>query len=268
MSTAPVVREFRHTLLWPITLRPLKRERGAEVIHYWDILKRNPGAWQYVADPLLIDDMACVAGYDEFVYFLPYVQRFLYGVGDEGQGAQASLHVFRRDDIDAIRVQLDRAHTLTLKVDRARLYFFYDIDVALAVLDVAAQDVPLDAAIELMDRFGRPYPATWNAEQEAAHCPLSVEFLGADGALLSRSDYHDRDKYLDLVRNQRQTPLSLHWEFLLSPMVPAYLPGGTIKYYQIENKRIPIMSFLSFDDPRQLTRGDMVRIAFAAKWAE
>ncbi|NJR71993.1 MAG: hypothetical protein HC782_02460 [Gammaproteobacteria bacterium] len=50
--------------------------------------------------------------------------------------------------------------------------------------------------------------------------------------------------------------------------MPAYLPGGAIKYHQIENKRIPIMTYLSFDDPTLLTRGDMVRIGFAAKWGD
>jgi hypothetical protein len=58
----------------------------------------------------------------------------------------------------------------------------------------------------------------------------------------------------------------MHWEFFLSPLVPAYLTGGQIKYHQIENKRIPMMSYLSFDDPTKLTRGEMVRIGFAAKW--
>jgi hypothetical protein len=86
--------------------------------------------------------------------------------------------------------------------------------------------------------------------------------------LLSRSDYEDREKYLELVRNQRQTPLSLHWEYFLSPLIPAYLQGGVMKYYQIENKRIPIMTYLSFDDPRALSRGDMIRIGFAAKWGD
>ncbi len=268
MQSAKVVRELRHTLLWPITLRPLRRERGAEELHYWDVLKSNPGAWKYVDDPLLIDDAACIAGYEEFVYFLPYVQRFLYGVGDEGQGAHASLHVFRRDDIATARVELDSGDKLDLYVERARLYFFYDIDVALAVLDVSARDVPLAAAVELMDRFGRPYPPGWAGAETAAHCLKSVELLGADGAQLSRSDYGDREKYVGLVRDQRQTPLSRHWEYLLSPLVPAYLPGGLIKYYQIENKRIPILTYLSFDDPRELTRGDTARIAFAAKWGE
>ncbi len=263
------VRNFNHTLLWPITLSPLKRHLGSEVVHYWETLKRNPGPWRYVDDTLLIEDESCVAGYEEFVYFLPYVQRFLYGVGDEGRGAQSSLHTFTRNDIATAEVVLtEGAAPIVLDVLRARLYFFYDVDVAVAVLEVAGENIPLADVVELMDRFGRPYAPAWDGQGQGAHCPHSVAFHGKDGALLSQSDYGDRDKFIDLVRGERQTPLSMHWEFFLSPLVPAYLPGGAIKYHQIENKRIPIMSYLSFDDPTVLTRGDMVRIGFAAKWGE
>lgn len=264
-----VVREFHHTLLWPITLRPLRRDPGSDVTYYWETLKRNPGPWKFVADTLLIEDESCIAGYEEFVYFLPYVQRFLYGVGDEGRGAQSSLYAFTRDDIKTVEVTLARGDApIKLDVLRSRLYFFYDVDVAVAVLEVAGRDIPLNDAVELMDRFGRPYAPAWETPDRGAHCPHMVAFHGADGALLSQSDYGDRDKYIDLVRSERQTPLSMHWEFFLSPLVPAYLPGGSLKYYQIENKRIPIMSYLSFDDPTKLSRGDMVRIGFAAKWGD
>ncbi len=267
------VREFNHTLLWPITLQPLRREAGKEVVHFWDMLKRRPGPWEFVDDALLIEDESCLAGYEEFVYFLPYVQRFLYGVGDEGRGAQSSLHAFQRHDISEVRLRTEPdADEVTLQVRRARLYFFYDIDVALAVLEVAGENIPLETAVEIIDRFGRPYPPAWEADGRGAHCLHSIEFWGSDAkgvpALLSKSDYADREKYQELVRAQRQTPLSLHWEYFLSPLVPAYLPGGAIKYHQIENKRIPMMSYLSFDDPRVLTRGDMVRIGFAAKWGD
>ena len=268
-----IVRDFNHTLLWPITLRPLRREAGVGLIPFWDMLKRRPGPWEFVEDALLIEDETCLAGYEEFVYFLPYVQRFLYGVGDEGRGAQSSLHTFQRHDLKEVRVQTEAgAEVISMQVRRARLYFFYDIDVALAVLEVAGKNIPLETAVEIMDRFGRPYPPAWEPNGRGAHCLHSMEFWGQDAAgapmLLSKSDYEDREKYLDLVRNQRQTPLSLHWEFFLSPLIPAYLPGGVMKYHQIENKRIPIMSYLSFDDPHELTRGDMVRIGFAAKWGE
>lgn len=273
MTTDPatIVRTFNHTLLWPITLQPLRRETGVTHAHFWDALKRSNSPWRVVPDPLLIEDQSCLAGYHEFVYFLPYVQRFLYGVGDEGRGAQSSLYVFQRHDIRQLRLVVNAGDDpVTLEVLRARLYFFYDIDIALAMLEVSGKDIALETAVEIMDRLGRPYPPGWEADGRGSHCLHRVEFWGGEGepALLSTSDYGDQEKYLELVRHSRQTPLSLHWEFFLSPLVPAYLPGGGLKYHQIENKRIPIMSFLSFDDPTRLSRGDMVRIGSAAKWGD
>src|SRR6185436_13112762 len=106
LAEKKTVREFNHTLLWPITLQPLRREAGKEVVHFWDMLKRRSGPWEFVDDALLIEDESCLAGYEEFVYFLPYVQRFLYGVGDEGRGAQSSLHAFERTDVASVRVRL------------------------------------------------------------------------------------------------------------------------------------------------------------------
>ena len=277
------VRDFNHTLLWPVQLRSMRRASNistatsAGMEQYWEMLKKTPGAWKYVEDALLIEDESCQIGYEEFVYFLPYVQRFLYGVGDEGRGAQSSLHIFTRDDIAAIRVQLEPAgDSIALEVKRTRLYFFYDIDVALVALEVACKDIALSDAVELMDRFGRPYPPAWEAARpdfvlgkpQGTHTPSAVEFIAADGKVLATSDYGDQRKYLELVRGERQTPLAAHWEYLLSPLVPAYKTGGHIKYYQLENKRIPIMTSMTFDDPHALTRGDMMRLGFAAKWGE
>ncbi len=272
--TEKIVREFHHTLLWPVQLRPLKRDASAGVVHYWETLKRHPGPWTYVDDPLLINDDTCVIGYEEFVYFLPYVQRFLYGVGDEGAGRQSSLHVFNRHDIKHAQIQLRPDETaITLDVLRTRLYFFYDIDVALIVLEIAGNNLPLPDVVDIMDRFGRPYAPAWDAAMHGAHSPDKVTFLGEGGAVLAESDYSDQSRYLSLVRNSRQTPISKHWEYLLQPMQPAYAaaaPGARagLRYTQLENKRIPAMSYLTFDDPRELSRGDMVRIGFAAKWGD
>jgi hypothetical protein len=268
-----IVRKLHHTLLWPVQLRSLRRDTGAGVVHYWDILQKNPAPWTYVTDALLIEDDSCVVGYGEFVYFLPYVQRFLYGVGDEGQGAQSSLHVFTRDDIKKMRVQLKPDSTpITLDVLRMRLYFFYDIDVALVAIEVAGSEIPLDNAVDLLDRLGRPYPPTWETSKEGkvqgSHCPYLVEIFGEDDKLLVTSDYDDQAKYLSIVRDRRQTPLALHWEYLLAPLVPAYKDGGTLKFYQLENKRVPIMSYLSFDNPHALSRGDMARLGFSTKWGD
>ena len=280
--TEKIVREFHHTLLWPLQLRPLKRDASAGVVHYWETLKRHPGPWTYVEDPLLINDDTCVIGYEEFVYFLPYVQRFLYGVGDEGAGRQSSLHVFRRQDIKQAKIQLRPGEAeIALDVVRTRLYFFYDIDIALLVLEVSGNNLALPDVVDILDRFGRPYAPAWDANMHGAHSPEKVTFLGEGGVEMAVSDYGDREKYLNLVRNSRQTPISRHWEYLLQPMQPASVeatpgrPGGAragervgLRYTQLENKRIPTMSYLTFDDPRVLSRGDMVRIGFSAKWGD
>jgi hypothetical protein len=264
-SDEKIVREFRHILLWPLQLRRMDRASG--FTHPWEALHANPGPWVHVKDNLLVDDETCAAGYREFVYFLPYVQRFLYGFGEADAKTPSSLTVFRRDDIAKTRVHLrEGSAPIELDVDRVRLMFFYDVDIALFAIEVSGNDIPLSAAVEMMDRFGRPYPPSWEGAGQAAHCTWQVEFLDAQGQLLTASDYGDREKYITLVRDIKQTPLSLHWENLLKPLVPAYLGGGQLQYYQIENKRIPIMSFLAFDDPRTLTRGDFARIGFAAKW--
>ena len=267
MSAAetPTVREFRHMLLWPLQLRRLSRTSGFS--NPWEALRAAPGPWKPVKDNLLIEDDSCQLGYREFVYFLPYVQRFLYGFGEADARTPSSLHIFRRDDIKRARVTLRAgAEPIDFEVARLRLIFFYDVDIALLTIEIVAQDVALPDAVETMDRFGRPYPPSWEEPGQAAHCTHAIEFFDGQGRLVTASDYGDREKYISLVREIKQTPLSLHWENLLKPLVPAYLGGGALQYYQIENKRIPIMSFLAFDEPRALTRGDVARIGFATKW--
>jgi hypothetical protein len=260
-----IVREFRHVLMWPLQLRRLRGDSG--FASHWEAVKAMAGPWEPVKDNLLMDDESCQAGYGEFVYFLPYVQRFLYGYGESDAVTPSSLHIFQREDIRTVRVRLTpKAEPIDFGVARLRLVFFYDVDIALLALEIVARDLPLADAVETMDRFGRPYPPYWESPTCGAHCTHSVEFRDAGDALIAASDYGDQEKYLSLVRDIKQTPLSLHWEHLLRPLVPAYLGGGPVQYFQIENKRIPIMSYLALDDPRVLTRGDFARIAYAAKW--
>jgi len=129
-APAKTVREFRHILLWPLQLRRLRRETGFAT--HWDVLRANPGPWREVKDNLLVEDESCQSGYQEFVYFLPYVQRFLYGFGEADAQTPSSLHMFSRDDIATVRVRLRQASDpIELVVARTRLVFFYDQDVAI-----------------------------------------------------------------------------------------------------------------------------------------
>jgi hypothetical protein len=74
---------------------------------------------------------------------------------------------------------------LELDVERLRLIFFYDVDIALLALEIVGRDIALADAVELIDRFGRPYPPSWESSQQAAHCTYQVEFLDAKGRLLT-----------------------------------------------------------------------------------
>src|SRR3954465_12636461 len=189
---AAYVREFRHMLLWPLQLRRLSRASG--FTNHWDALAASPGPWEKVKDNLLVDDDSCHAGYREFVYFLPYVQRFLYGFGEADAKTPSSLHVFRREDIAKARVTLhEGAQPVTFDVSRLRLIFFYDVDIALLAMEITANDLPLACAIDTMDRFGRPYPPSWEGDGQAAHCIHQVDFLDASGRLVTASDYSDRE---------------------------------------------------------------------------
>jgi hypothetical protein len=258
------VRQFRQILIWPLQLKRLPRDCPHGT--YWDTLAANPGPWQQVADNILLEDESCQAGYEEFVYFLPYVQRFLYGVGEANSRGVSSIHAFTRDDISRVEVELKEGDApVHLSVVATRLYFFYDIDIAIVTFEVDAKDLRLKSAIDLIDRFGRPYPPAWDEDGRGNHCPHRVRFYDQQNALMATSDYGDREKYLELVKDIKQTPLSLHWEALLKPLVPAYLGGGTISFYQIENKRIPVMTYIALDDPKAIDYGDMVRLGSAAK---
>src|SRR6187402_3142940 len=151
MSAVPdkVVREFRHILLWPLQLRRMARD-GAYA-HPWEALKARPGPWTHVKDNLLVDDETCASGYREFVYFLPYVQRFLYGFGEADARTPSSLTVFRREDIAKVRVRLHaEGEPLEFDVARVRLMFFFDVDIALFAIEIVARDLPLADAVEVM----------------------------------------------------------------------------------------------------------------------
>src|SRR5258705_360739 len=83
---------------------------------------------------------------------------------------------------------------------------------------------------ETCARLGRPSPPSWEHPGQATHCTWQVEFLDAKGQLVTASDYGDREKYITLVKEIKQTPLSLHWENMMKPLVPAYLGGGPLQY--------------------------------------
>ena len=160
-SPSTCVRHFRQVLLWPLRLMPVRGSEG-----------RHAKPWQVLADMgeatpwrEILDEYGGEHGrfherhYNEFVTFLPFVQRFLYGEGRGKQGAGAAgspMRVFRRSDVKAVRVvpSLGTA-PITLDIVHIDLYFFLDLDLVLLNVEVSANDLSLSQVQELLYRFGR-----------------------------------------------------------------------------------------------------------------
>ena len=268
---ATTVRHLRQALLWPLRLITAGVSED-------DVRRRAP--WQLLremgdASPWRehIDEYNGAAGgfherhYNEFVSFLPYVQRFLYGEGRTQRGSNdpttgSPMRVFRRRDIAAVRVvPRPGEDPVTLQVVHIDLYFFYGVDIVLLNVEVAAEDLSLPLAQELMYRFGRAYPAGWDAKGQAVHCLAEVEWLDANGAVLARSDAQQRDAFLAHLAEHRAPRISGHWEYLLAPLVNHHSETpGTLRFRQIEYYRMPMMAYLAVDDPRLLTRSDFIRL--------
>ena len=269
------VRQFRQTLLWPLRLMLADGAEGGASARPWQQL-RDLGEgcpWQE-----LVDEYSGPGGrfrerhYNEFVTFLPMVQRFLYG---EGRGAarggstdavaDSPMRVFRRRDIAQARVWLRDAQrpeaAITLDVIHLDLYFFYDVDLVLLNLEVAAQDLPLPVAQELMYRFGRGYPPGWEADGQPQHCLAAAEWLDAAGRVLERSDAEQSELFMAHVAAQRAPRLAQHWAYLLQPLVSASSPEpGPLRFRQVETYRMPLMAYLALDRPQDLTRADFLHL--------
>jgi hypothetical protein len=257
----PLVKHLRQVLLWPLRLMPLPAGVSARP---WELLGSE--RWQEVVDEYTgsADDFH-ERHYNEFVTFLPYVQRFLYGDGRAQRHASAAgspMRLFRRRDVARVRVVSKSGDApLLLDIVHVDLYFFLNIDLVLLNVEVGASDLPLTQAQDLLYRFGRAYPAGWDAMGLALHCMASVEFLDAAGDVLARSDAQDREAFLAHVAEHRAPRIAAHWAFMMEPLVSDHSGRpGTLRFRQIEYYRMPTMAYLAVDDPRALTRNDFVRL--------
>ena len=265
-----LVRHFRQILIWPLQLMPIRE--GEQIQEPWELLERTTDhPWREV-----LDEFECAPEafqprhYSEFVTFLPYVRRFLYGEGrgrGGSPGADSPIRVFRRKDVARVRMSFpDDDVPLDVDIVHVDLHFFYDLDIAILCVEIAADDLPLTRAQDILFRFGRAYPTYWTHEGRGGHCLSKAEWLDADGNVLAASDYDEREKYLAFVGERRATRFADHWTFLLRPMVPHHTGDpGIVRYRQIEFSRMPLCAYLAMDDTRSLTRADFVRLGLVAR---
>lgn len=268
-SDATHVRHFRQILLWPLQLMP--QRPGSQIQKHCEALEADSAdnPWREVLDEFTEHGGEFkVRHYTEFVTFLPYVQRFLYGegrarpTGEQADTGASPMRVFRRRDVGSVRITPDPGSTpIALTIAHVDLIFFYDIDIVLLNVEVHRDDLPLAAAQDLLYRFGRAYPAGWDERGEGLHCMHRVEWLGCDGQVLATSDSAERERFLDFVGRHRAPRISAQWTWLLQPLVLDYDERpGAIRYRQIEYYRMPVMALLAVDDPRAISRNDFIRL--------
>jgi hypothetical protein len=274
----PAVHHLRQSLLWPLRLMPIAGARPARR-GPWQVLRDlgDASPWREEIDEYTgSSDRFHERHYNEFVSFLPYVQRFLYGEGRSRRraggedGGDSPMRVFRRRDIAGVRVVARPGEApMTLQVVHVDLYFFFDVDVVLLNVEVGADDLSLPQAQEILYRFGRAYPGGWDAQGQALHCMSSVEWLGADGTVLACSDVQQREAFLSHVAEHRAPRIASHWAWLMQPLVSDHsTEAGALRFRQIEYYRMPVMAYLALDDPRRLSRSDFVRLALVTGAAE
>lgn len=262
---------FHGSLIWPLQLEPLAAD-GTEGRH-WEVfgsIEEQP--WtrvddEFTADPAQFKERH----YREFVCFLPYVQRFLYGEGRSRRlnpgdpPGDSPVHIYRRKDVAGLRLTLQPGdEPVELHVVHLDLYFFHDLDLALLNIEVRGDHLPLATVREILFRFGRAYPSGWDEAGRGLHNAHLAEWLGADGQVIAISDAEHRSKYLEYVCEHRSPCISEHWACILRPLVLAHSDEpGELRYRLIEYHRMPVMTYLAIAEPRRLTREEWVRIGLA-----
>ena len=263
------VRHFRQIVIWPLEIERDPRAGGS--LPTEALFEKLAGPrWKLVEDEIGNPERPLdERHYREFVGFLPHVQRFLYG-DTEGALSQlkpgeAPLRVYRRSDIAAARITLKSGDAPVVAcVSHIDLHFFHGCDVVIVACELSLDNVPLSTAHEVMYRFGRAYPPGWSETGEPLHCPALVEWLDRHGAVLARSDFENRQRYLDAVGRSRSPCFATHWEHVLDPIV-AYgaAKKGPLCFRQVEYYRLPQMVFMTVPSLAAFDRAEFVRLTFA-----
>jgi len=259
-------RNIHEILIWPLEIRgELEHGRG-ELFDDWQAwICAGSSKWR-AADLYDREEPTDEASqFAEFVYFHPYVQAFLYG-------KKEAVRMLARDDIRKTRVVLSLweqeagayvQHTLELQVLRNHLYLF-KTRIALLVMEVSCESLERRLLLEFLNRFRRAYTPFWYAKNTPGLTPLHVEWLDKDGQVLARSDYEAEHAYETLVRNSKVPPVASHWAYLLQPLEQfTHTHEKDVLFFrQIEDERIPCMTFITSKQPFAITGGDFARLTF------
>lgn len=272
---APV---YRQILFWPLILKhqPATDKVSRQLDEWLTVLKPNWGdpvpSLPKSVSPPMGDDVT----FEEIVYFHPFVRDFLFGDGDPT--GDRTLRRLKRSDVSAVKVESAKdGPILTLTVARLELYLCKPL-VALMVIEVHQPKWPGDAvftladALNLQSQLRQVHPPFFLPWGPAGNCPHAVTFVTDAGEV--RSDFDaGRDHFARFTHSGAEPPVAAHWQALLAPLKPFpgslkdehghYTPEGTgLFYQQIEDDRMPGMTFLTVPNPREVTEGDYDRLTW------
>lgn len=224
--------------------------------------------------------------YQAKAYFHPFVRSFLY----EGN----LVRRYRRGDISKFDVAVDSTatgqQTVSLTVKRCELTLFQpDIGVLLLELELT-EPLPLQLLQLVMDTLRRIYPpyfdcfsphvdASTNNDDTAkkdtwvsGHCPVSVSVFNSNKHAICAESTNFRNHtadftqpYLEVLEKPSdpdsppQSPWAPHWRHVLSPFVD----DGEFQAISLGDDRAPTLSWLAMEKPREISRGDWMRLCFA-----
>lgn len=234
-----------------------------------EVVKALEGSpWQEGATPDDDKPWGELRDYQSRAYFHPFVRRFLH---DRGQ-----VKRFHRRDIDRIEVILNKEESVTLCCLRCELVLFQP-DIGVLLLETSPPGpLNLRKTQLLLDRFRRLYPPyvedhpIWHG----GHCPFKVTLLSKCGKKIGdlgtyQGENHDfiqpyKEVLLaDHTGRRPRYPWAAHWQQLLQPFNCSCIGENGFRAQQLGDDRAPILSWVAFDDPRAVDRGNWMRLCFA-----
>ncbi len=213
--------------------------------------------------------------YAEWVYFHPFIRSFLYESKSDrrdrrGGATQVgkSMRILRRLDCDGASLVAEwYGGKAILSVRNVLLYLF---DTGVGVLSVELErDGPgltLKQTLDLQDKIRRLYAPYFGQTDGGGvyggNC-LSRVTLRRAGTPDIVSSFDNATEQLQNVVTHLEPHTAGVWRELMRPLAPAEIGAGDagLRYEQIIDDRMPMLSYLAVDGPRRITEGDWLRLA-------
>jgi len=249
--------------------------------------------WRHLPTDATATSEELADAYAEFVYFEPYVQRFLFGRRGEA-ATESPIRLWRRTDIRALdlAVQLSNEHPrehYRLRVERLNFYAF-DTGNAILVVEVAfdpalAAKLPdgdpclpnlaqAQTVIERLRRVFPPYFAPFDTSGNfldrlaAPLFPVSLRWVTGDPEQAPHDFTPDElmlaQTFTCFVERHRVPPMHARWRELLDGLpiegYPETCRDCRVRLSQLGDDRAFSLSILGVDDVRSIGEPDWVRL--------